>query len=316
MNLLTKIGSSKEGDKFKEIRFLGDDFTEEKFLGEKVLHKYVDLNYAFRILFEKSLWFSNPVEWPDPFEKLPFAIDWNFAKDGKEKEPFLNGAVFCMCLTNKKVTEAHWKAYSNDQIPVEYRFNRHEFLQQLSEHYSKDYEIYVGKVEYGNIDEISMAIAKALQMNKDLNEGILEWFCKLLLIKRDDFSYEDEIRIILIQKDKIKEPKKGVPVIFKCDIREMVNCVVVGPKTPEFVLQGLQYAFCDPKFGFAPHNGKDIKEGSICASKLYADLKNEEFGEMVKNGFDLLASELKKEGDSIADSFMKGGYPDSLLKLK
>ena len=45
------------------------NFSKEDFLSKKVLHRYMPLEYALKMLNEKALWFASPQSWKDPFEK-------------------------------------------------------------------------------------------------------------------------------------------------------------------------------------------------------------------------------------------------------
>lgn len=65
-----------------KIKFL--NITKEEFLSTQLLHRYMPLEYALKMLNNKQLWFSNPITWKDPFEKR--FIEARYNDNGKETD--------------------------------------------------------------------------------------------------------------------------------------------------------------------------------------------------------------------------------------
>ena len=58
------------------------NITKKQFLSAKRLYKHLPLECALKVLENKSLWFTNPKEYEDPFESR--FLNATYLKSGKE----------------------------------------------------------------------------------------------------------------------------------------------------------------------------------------------------------------------------------------
>lgn len=180
------------------------NISESEFFSKKLLFKYMPLESALTMMKEKYLWLCNPVIWKDPFEKRFIEAKYF---DGKNEAEFpLKGRVFCTCFTQTTTSEAHWANYSNGKLGVSFRLRRTALLDILNKHYD-EFDIYIGKVNYLKTASIKkklheIDIIKEISPLKITSRNIQ---IQLLLLKRVAFSYEDEIRVLAIKKQKTKE---------------------------------------------------------------------------------------------------------------
>lgn len=191
----------KAGD-FKNINFL-DNFS---FSDITNLYKYMPLNRFLSMLDEQKLTFVSPETWYDPFETRFYLADYSKFKFDKPE-------VYCMCLTDQgyENEEASWKMYSdgsNSKI-VQITFDKNIFFNILDGYANvSGCTIYIGRANYlYNVNEIK-------NLHKPGSKGYdyyfssdfkIENFINLLCIKRHAFSFENEVRVFMVNNKKKKE---------------------------------------------------------------------------------------------------------------
>lgn len=177
------------------INFLDDD-VKRYFLNDETtttLYRYTD---PFK-LKNKKLWISNPSIWHDPYERLFLRSRFLF-KGGLEREHRFLNRVYCVCLTPESKNEAAWKVYEK---AAKFTVNT-LLLKQALTYLSTRYEIFVGFVNYIKQTDLKRKHIRELTNCTTEQFETDEPWARLLFLKRPDFSYEKEIRIILVEKNK------------------------------------------------------------------------------------------------------------------
>ena len=242
------------------------NITEEEFLASKLLYKHMPLENALRTLKNKALWFANPATWADPFEKR--FLEAKYTKGGVEKPFNWPGRVFCTCMTQTQSSEAFWNAYSRGEIVIELRIVREKLLDELKKQSIK-YDIFIGKVEYMKTADIKKVDLKDIPFNPPLKVALNspEFAARLFLLKRIAFQYEDEVRIILLKKNKTQE--EGVGIEYTCENTDLISRIVLDPRLGDNTADVLIKCFTDD-FGFKPYkSGKTIVK-RVLRSQLYS----------------------------------------------
>lgn len=195
-----------------------DIFTNKE--NKQSIYRYIPLSN----IHENKLWFSNPNKWKDPFERL--FIESTYKMDGKIIPYKYKNHIYCMCITTTKHNEAAWKVYNSE---VQFRISKENFLSIL-EKYTEKYDIYIGKVEYRNTSEIKKLSPFTLLNLKQIDFRGTKGWIKLLLQKRKDFSYENEIRILLVEKN-INDKKEidGINLEYDYEFTELFPKAIISP---------------------------------------------------------------------------------------
>ena len=245
------------------LRFV--NITEENFLGNKLLYKHVPLEYALRTLKNKSLWFANPASWTDPFERR--FLEARYTKEGKEKHFNWPGRVFCTCMTQTQSSEAYWNAYSRGEMVIELRIVREKLLEELKKQSTK-YDIFIGKVEYMKTSDINKIELKDIPFDPPLKVALNspEFAARLFLLKRIAFQYEDEVRIILLKKNKTQET--GIEMEYTCDNTDLIGSIVLDPRLGDNTAEVLSKCF-EEDYGFKPYNSGKRTVKRVLRSQLY-----------------------------------------------
>ena len=181
------------------------NMKKEDFLGIlsnkscKPLFKHMPLVYALDSLQCHRLWFATPETWSDPFEQRFYAAQYE-TPCGTSVMPFpWKDKVFCSCFTTRAASEAHWNRSKTDSVML--HFKRDELLKLLSE-LPNNLTVYIGKVQYLQTKEIQTSDLSKIPFNgqKPTKSNIDDYCARLLLLKRNAFMYEEEIRIMIVNK--------------------------------------------------------------------------------------------------------------------
>lgn len=244
------------------------NITESEFLSNKLLHKYMPLEYALEMLNNKHLWFANPAIWKDPFEKK--FVDANF-KDRKTSKivrfPWAN-RVFCLCLTQTATSEAYWNTYIRANIGIAFKFNRAALLDALKAHSGK-YGIYIGKVEYMKTSSINKTISN-IPFSPAIAHNLSDprFNARLLLLKRNAYKYEDEIRVIVVKDKSTTEQGIYLPYADNTTLIDSLSLdPMVGPQTTAL----LKNIF-ENMYGFSPIKTTKGIRYRVQKSQLYTQL--------------------------------------------
>ena len=244
------------------------NITEDDFLNDKrPLFKHMSLENALKTLNDNELWFSNPTKWNDPFESRFIKAKYK-NKTGKTiSHPWLN-TVFCMCLTQIAASEAHWTPYSQNQIGIEFVIDRKALVVFLESHLT-DYDIYIGKAEYMRTCEIKGALDK-IPFAKPVPTMLTDkWWARLLLLKRNAFNYEDEIRIILVSKKQVDED--GILLNYNCDCTDLIHSIILDPNL-QINTENLLRGVFENIYGFSPIQTNNSLHPRVYKSRLYQEL--------------------------------------------
>jgi len=223
------------------IKYLDNEAEEAFEVGDKQFYRYYSLESAKLSLKSNSLWFSNPTEWDDPFEKL--FIEAKYQHNGITKDFPLKNRLFCICITDEDNSLASWDAYSNNQTAIRFQLSSKELLQLLEA--QSIYEVYIGKVRYRGTREIDGKNGPSdFDLNDLFNISLSEKHkISLLLLKRYAYRYEREFRIILVRKNQIKN-LKGIKLTFDRNmVHELITEVKIGPSTKATEVEGLRNIF-------------------------------------------------------------------------
>lgn len=221
------------------------NMTEAEFLQTRLIYKNMPLENALLSLKEKYVWFANPVEWTDPFEKK--FIKGNYKVKGTEHCYPWFSQIFCACFTQASTSEAYWNIYSQKQIGVTLKFNRQKLLEALSK---SNHDVYIGPVQYEKTNIINSPLS-LIPFLKDciplnLNNKLLR--AKLILLKRKSYEYEKEIRIIIIKKNKTQE--KGIKLPFQMEPNEIIDSITIDPHVGSCMEEFIKSIFQNT-YGFA-----------------------------------------------------------------
>lgn len=160
-----------------------------------------------------NIWFSNPTKWKDPYETC-------FLNNSK-----YGNRILAQSYTSNRASEAQWIAYSKDELSLQFSFDWTVLLKSLQESKEKC-TAYIGNVQYLTINEIRDRVAAYSKLKGP------ESLVKQLFLKRLPYSYEEEIRIVLVY-DKDLEAKYAEGKIIENFPMSLLNRITICPQAKE-----------------------------------------------------------------------------------
>lgn len=174
-------------------------------------YKYIDLETFLISLKANTLRFNEPSKWPDKYESRFYNAEYSPIGVAPSDTPFL----YACCLTYSRESEAAWKVYSYQKTGlgahcVELRIKRTLFRERLVKKLN-NYRVFLGLVNYKDSSFINTIHAPYIikDGNTIPTEHYDEYFkyfslysyLNLLLLKREAFNHEKEIRFFIIPND-------------------------------------------------------------------------------------------------------------------
>lgn len=165
------------------------------------IYKYMTLEAFLLSLYSGQLRFCEPSKWDDKYEQRFYCADYTNLLTSNSNTPQL----FASCFTRKKSNEAAWKVYAHGQglscHCVQLKLDIVELRKQIRS--SKDIQFFEEKnityINEKNILEIHKKNSNYYQQY--FGSFSRNKFLELLSLKRDAYSYEQEIRLFIIPKN-------------------------------------------------------------------------------------------------------------------
>ncbi len=207
---------------------------------DTIIWRFMDFSQFYKMLEDKSLFFSVPSEFNDPWEAhiprilgpsegVPMASsEINELAALVTQEAREDLGVNCWHINNFQ-SEAFWRIYGNRAIGIQSTFQR---LKASFRDYLQ-HNVYIGKVEYIDYDSTRINI-------DNFFNGILR--------KRKSFEHERELRAVIWQKEFIAgagsphlfESKKGQNV--SVNLSSLIERVYVNPFGSDWFLDVVRQA--------------------------------------------------------------------------
>ncbi len=249
----------------KQVRKNCDYYRIGKCAKDDYFYKYMGLETAILCIKGSTIRFNEPCNWNDKYEGH-FYLANILGESSSEKNPI----TLACCLTNKENNEAAWKIYSYDAKGwnshcVQFKINREKFREQLIKAIKDNYSLYEGVVSYKSESILYNLHLKSTNNGKPYYTPLfhcffdkfdLESYLNLLLLKRDAFMHEQEVRMFIIPKENSQKVKgKFGPIDLAINWSEVIEEVWIDSKCTclqKLVLEKILF-----KFG---NNGKPIPQ--------------------------------------------------------
>lgn len=203
---------------------LKKDFSKKSY-SPKTVYKYLSLRRAFECLDNNAFWFSNPMQWRDPYEKLFLKAKY-FLRGVSRPAGYPYDKIYCFCLRENPNCEAAWKMYGDDV--VRFKIDWKGFVKMLEEN-TKDYDVYVGKIHYLKRKAIRDLTLMGIKKLFLCDGNAADPYVASMFIKRESFSYESEIRVLIRDRSDYAKWEKGKSLSLP-NIRELVRGVLLSPE--------------------------------------------------------------------------------------
>lgn len=185
-------------------------------------YKYMPLSRVLEMLENRKITFVYPELWNDPYEVKYLNTD--FSKYG-----YHQNKLFCLCVRNDNLNqEASWKVYRNLQEPlIKLSINAVKLMQCINS-FSKrnNTKVYFSKIDYSlKSDQINNLYRRNNIFYEKYIENMDELkYIKLMSLKRNAFSYENERRIFIVgDKNEFKDDLLKININLDMITRFTIN---------------------------------------------------------------------------------------------
>ena len=219
-------------------------YDSKTIVGEKSL----DSDFLYRIMpFVQFLSLAmgkntlvNPSCWDDPYERLMETIVSEYIKDGKVKEEDLHhDHWYGQCWSKTKDSDGLWRSFTHNKEVrcVKIKTTKEKLRESILPHNNEDVcfsidDIFYSKKAEKDIDNCKKeAFKEKVQEVVDIqnkfhcmhtHHDFLRAFERsLLIVKRHEFQYEDEVRLLAYHKEAMKEKSWAYDTDFKTWVEEV-----------------------------------------------------------------------------------------------
>jgi len=209
---------------------------------ELYLYKIMPFKYFLKTIQTGKLYFSNIWNWDDPYELFFFKQKFK-NKQLEQSMTELCGRLYGQSWSKFRDSDALWRIYSHIDSTGDIGVRIQSSLQKICNlFYEKDnnmsFNPYIGFVAYKTKKYI-----KDWMIIKDGDNAVKDHAIESLFLKRNNFSYEEEFRIILYDDDKdntsnAKKTKKGIEVDI--DINDFIYEVAFDPRLDDDICECLK----------------------------------------------------------------------------
>jgi hypothetical protein len=233
------------------INISGDDIS-------KPIYRIISFEKLVGIFQSKQMTFVKPDKWDDPFENViaKTIIKLETGNEPSFRDLGIRKNSHGTCWTRKATSDSIWRIYSHDKRAVRIESTPEIISRNISQ-WLKNYpksKLYIGTVDYIPNKQIKQ---KAIDYARRVrSRELFKAAAESLLYKREAFSHEEEVRVILI--DQYDMSKDGV-LNVNLDPHDIIQSVEIDPRaSAEIVDVYTNYLRNVIKF-----------KGNISKSKLY-----------------------------------------------
>lgn len=171
---------------------------------------------------------ARPKKWDDPFENC-FLKCWTETDEGEEiSMERIRDKWYGQCWTTEADTDAMWRIYSHEKNSIRVRSTPRKLLMSLRSVFpasERNLRCILGKVDYKSTAEIDEWLDNGIVINM---LGHQNSTAKTLLVKREEFSHENEVRILFQDYD--SENKEDL-YFYPFDFNAVIDEVAIDPRS-------------------------------------------------------------------------------------
>ncbi|MCF5904933.1 MULTISPECIES: DUF2971 domain-containing protein [Aeromonas] len=212
---------------FKE-RAITDNIISIKNI-DTPIYRIFSLSRIKEWLRSNELVLVNPGKWDDPFENFFLKSKIDIGGGEIASLDALANDWYGQCWTTNEDTDAMWRIYSHNKDGIRVKTTVRKLFTSIYD--EKDtfasLKYFIGKVDYKTQDEI-INIIHETPFSSVIFGGQNNKFASLLCIKREAFSHEQEIRILINDVDQ----KKGDAGCYRVhlDPRNVLDEICIDPR--------------------------------------------------------------------------------------
>jgi len=169
---------------------------EESEINRKI-HRFMSIDRLLGLFVTQQNVLVRPKLWDDPMENFLFKARGRNCQGVIGSFEFRHD-FYGQCWTKGEETDAMWRIYSPDKNGVRITTTIRKLLDSLYDMTAEAASVscFLGAVEYRTKEEIYQLLKDSRFVNACVADTTGREKCRTLLIKRREFTHEDEIRLI------------------------------------------------------------------------------------------------------------------------
>jgi hypothetical protein len=193
---------------------------------DRPIYRIMPVSRMVDCLTTRKLTLIKPKKWDDPFENFLLSATVELASGERGSMEPIRNSVFGLCWTRHRETDAMWRIYSYGKDGVRVRSTPRKLFGALKAANPEfgDVQCFVGRVQYHNKDDLIRTLQEITFMDAN-GSGIAE----SLLHKRQEFSHEDEVRLIHLSSDKVLIANSDI-YQFEIDPNDIFEQAIFDPR--------------------------------------------------------------------------------------
>lgn len=236
--------SRRETSPERQIAYMlsGNQITAIDKMQYRRVFKYMTIEAFLLSLYGKSWRFQEPSKWDDKFEQRFYCANYKLASAAGNTPQ-----LFATCVTRAKNSEAAWKVYAHGQglgaHCLQLEIDIAELRQQLR---ASKLMIVEKQVEYKDERYI-------LELHKKRSKNYVTYFShfsfkkfiELLALKREAYTYEQEVRLFAIPNMSVftrNKWKKALSLDIPVDWKKLIKSVRIDKNCSAGELKAVQQA--------------------------------------------------------------------------
>ena len=167
---------------------------------DQKIYRIFRLETFIKVLADKKLRLVKPLEWDDPFEDIFYQSNQINNHGEIINQLYERDRLYGSCWTLRYESDALWRIYSDkvllDGIKVETTVRKlfNCFYNSLNQY--QDKRFFIGQIKYLTIEQIKERLEDEKYTRKIVYDSTNLEKVKTLLIKRNEFEHEEEVRLI------------------------------------------------------------------------------------------------------------------------
>ena len=195
------------------------------------LYRVFSQDYLLELMVEHMLVLVRPAKWEDPFENFLLTHFESSSPGAEYTRRWHGGQLFAQCWTYLEESDAMWRIYSPDRSGVKIKTSRSKLMRAISDVFGlySMRDCFIGKVLYLPDTELAKTVtSKGFQRsNESSDTGHARALS--LLMKRQEFSHEYEIRVICDAQSPM-ESISGDLLRVPINVNEFIEELVLDPR--------------------------------------------------------------------------------------
>lgn len=226
-----------------KLEYAMDNFLGiQKFEMESKVYRVIPVFRLLELLKTKQNVLVRPKLWDDPFENYILKATATLPSGEKGRFGFRD-ELYGQCWTLDRESDAMWRIYSSDKSSVRIRSRINLLFKSL---YSEvddlpGLSVFVGKVKY----ESQKSMIKKLADVSDVLDPSGRGVASTLLMKREEFRHEKEVRLIF---NNISDSKHGDIFHYKFDPLQLIDEITFDPRMNDDLVDAFEHYLLDLNF--------------------------------------------------------------------